>query len=267
MAFLGKWLIGLITLALSVTPVAAQDSVVEHIAARGKVMYLYDRAAWLTTDDMLVRLPQARHSELGGWIVTPVLAGAHVDYFGKNTAANRVIYAADLIDGTVANARVYPAGGGPTLAPLALRMLRARQAATAELGRHSAWRPCTSAPFNTIVLPPQANGSVAVYFLTPQTVANSLPFGGHFKVEVTADDKAGESRAFTRSCINLAKPQNQKDAPVAMFLTHLMDQHPTEIHVFEQLYAGIPLVVATGPKQMWKIERGIIQNYSSRLSK
>src|SRR5689334_1862593 len=106
-------------------------------------MYLYDRAAWLTTDDLLVRLPQDRRAEVGGWVVSPAADGLHIDYFGKNGAADRVIYAVDLIGGTLKNATVYSETAEPPLKGPALSMAAALRTAWAEVNKHSEWRPCT----------------------------------------------------------------------------------------------------------------------------
>lgn len=248
---------------------AAQDASIQRAIERGKTMYLYDRAAWVTTDDLGTRLPQNRLTEIGGWVVTSSASGLHVDYFGKDSAADRVIYSADVNGKTVSNATVYPAGAGPMLQELALRMARALRAAWTEVGRRSDWRPCTNAHFNTIVLPPEPDGTIPVYFLTPQTEAESFPFGGHYEVDITVDGRTAATRAFTRSCITMTKPSpGTGPAPALMFLTHLLDPHPTEIHVFQQYYVGVPLVVGIpDPRSFWKVEGGTVEDVSDMVKR
>lgn len=249
----------LVTLTVQ-QPLSAQDNSLPRVMQRGKTMYLFDRAAWLTSDNLAVRLPVDRRPEVGGWIVTPGARGVHVDYFGKDAMSERVVYAADVKDDTVTNATVFPTAAEPALIAPALQMVRALRAARSEMSRHSDWRPCTNAPFNTIVLPPDKDGTVPVYFLTPQTETGSYPFGGHYEVDIRADGSTAYTRSFTRSCITLAKPAPSNGAvPAGLFITHVLDAHPTEIHVFEQYYAGLPVFVATGPTSVWKVENGNVE--------
>ena len=152
----------------SVSMAAVGDSSLERAIDRGKTMYLYDRAAWVTSDDLSARLPPNRRSEVGGWVVTPFPDGLHVDYFGKDKAADLVVYAANVSGRTVSDAIVYPATAEPRLKEPALRMARALRAAWAEMGRHSDWQPCTNARFNTIILPPENDGIIRVRYPRPR---------------------------------------------------------------------------------------------------
>ena len=46
---------------------------------------------------------------------------------------------------------------------------------------------------------------------------------------------------------------------VGLFATHLLDPVPTEVHVFWNLWTGIPLYIATPPNgTIWKISKGAI---------
>ena len=227
---------------------------------RGLALAQYDRAAWVGTDDLMARLPVERRPEVGGWVVTPRSDGLHVDFFGKGATADRAVYAADFDDKAIVRSTVYPANGMPPLTDLAMRQKHALDLARAELARHGDWRPCTAAPFNTVVLPPEADGAVPVYFLTPQTETGSFPFGGHYEIDVAADGHVVAIRPFTRSCLALKKETPPPGAtPAALFVTHLLDPQPTEIHVFEQAQVGLPVYVGTGPSSIWKVENGEIE--------
>jgi hypothetical protein len=231
-------------------------------------MYLFDRAAWLTSDDVLARIPADRQAEFGGWIVTPLADGVHVDYFGKDAAADHVIYGADVKGEAVSNAAVYPATAEPPLKEPALQMVRALRAARAVMERHADWHSCTNAPLNTVVLPPDSNGIVAVYFLTPQTEMNSFPLGGHYEVDIARDGSTAYARSFTKDCLTVSKsPPATGAQPAALFVTHILDPQPTEIHVFEQYYVGIPIFVGTGPNTVWKVESGTIKKVSAPIGK
>jgi hypothetical protein len=227
-------------------------------------MYLFDRAAWITSDDVLARLPRNRQAEIGGWIVTPSAEGVHVDYFGKDDAADDVIYGADVKGEAIAKAVVYPSTSEPSLKEPALQMVRALRTARDVVGRHADWRSCTNAPLNTVVLPPNDNGIVAVYFLTPQTERNSFPLGGHCEVDIARDGSIAFSRAFTKGCLTISKPPLGAGAqPAGVVVTHILDPQPTEIHVFEQYYVGLPIFVGTGPSTVWKVESGTIKKVSA----
>lgn len=266
MAYFVNALLGLAALVAAPTPAA--DGSIQHAIDRGKTMYDYDRAAWVTSDDIVTRLPLDRAAEVGGWIVTPGANGLHVDYIGKSAAADRVVYSADVAGETVTNPTVYPADAEPLLKEPALQMARALRAAWDEMYRHSDWQPCAPARFNTIVLPPEPNGTVPVYFLTPQTETGKFPFGGHYEVDIGADGKVARTRAFTHGCLTMAKQANENGGtPVAIFVTHLMDPHPTEIHVFEQYYVGLPVIVGTGPKTIWKVQAGSIEDVSAMMAR
>jgi hypothetical protein len=246
---------------------SAQSASIQRAIDRGRTMYLFDRAAWVTSDDLVPRLSQERAIEIGGWVVTQAESGLHVDYFGKDADADHVIYSADVNDFKVSNATVYPVTAEPVLTGPALQMAHALRAAWTEMGRHAEWQPCAPAHFNTIVLPAQADGTIPVYFLTPQTTAGSYPFGGHYEVDVGADGHVAFTRSFARSCIDLR--QNPSDPPgkiAMMFITHLLDSQPTEIHVFEQYYVGVPIVVGI-PKlrSIWKVESGTIEDVTDMV--
>ena len=137
-------------------------------------------------------------------------------------------------------------------------MAKALRIAWAELANHADWQPCANARFNTVVLPPEADGSIPVYFLTPQTETNVFPFGGHFEVVVASDGTVASSRRFTNTCLNLPRPTASPDRkPAAMVLTHLLDPQPTEVHIFQQFAIGMPLyVVIASTTAIWKVENG-----------
>ncbi|VXC65153.1 hypothetical protein [Sphingomonas sp. AX6] len=153
-------------------------------------------------------------------------------------------------------------GDDRTLDATQRRMIDARARAIAYIVREGA-KPCAPKSFNSVVIPPAtADAPIDVYLLTPQTTAEKLPFGGHYRVTVAPDGSAA-SRAFTRSCIELPRtppvdPQGRK--PVGAFFNHIMDPVPTELHVFSSLYMQTPLMVATQrpAARVWPIVQGRI---------
>ena len=248
------------TMGAAPASVLAGNDAIEGAMHRGITMFWYDRAAWVTSDDLVANLHAERRSEIGGWVVTPSSNGWHVDYFGRESMADSVIYEADVVGNSVTNRKIHPKGSLQKLPAPALKLAMALQSARVELAKHSDWGPCVRANFNTIVLPADNDGNISVYFLTPQTVTDSFPFGGHYKVVISSANAVVSARKFSNSCITLAKPRaTAGKTPEAMFLTHLLDPSPTEIHVFEQFPIGMPLYVGIAtPRSIWKVENGKI---------
>jgi hypothetical protein len=92
-----------------------------------------------------------------------------------------------------------------------------------------------------------------------------IPVGGAHRLELdaTAQHLLSE-RGFTRSCLVLGDPTgnargNAKQRPVMLVASHLLDPVPTEIHVFWNLWSGIPLDIMTPPYgTVWGISKGHI---------
>ena len=107
-----------------------------------------------------------------------------------------------------------------------------------------------------------------VYLLTPQTSNDSLPFGGHYLTEVSADGKVGPFRHFTKSCAEfpINGDDKSKGEPNALIITHLLDPIPTEIHVFSSLSIHKRLYVLT-KKRVWGVEGNQIYLVDSSKAK
>jgi len=230
------------------SPAVAQDRIgtadLDTVSRRGAQLYAFDQAAWHTTDALVARrLPTEKMEAIRGWIVEPHGAALTVTYFGLDGAKPYAIYAADYTEEKVVDERV------PTTAePLSAQ--GARMATALDVARGLQLKGCVDQPFNTVVLPPQSDGTIPVYLLTPMVKADAYPFGGHHEVDIGADGKVAATRDFTRSCAAMEKPANAAMA----FITHLLDPHPTEIHVYLSLWMGKPVAVGTGEKTGWMVE-------------
>jgi hypothetical protein len=254
--------VALLALALATaSPVHAQAGDDEAAALRaaverGRLLYAYDQAAWHGTDDMLakIRNPGER---LGGWIVDGPPESAQLIFYDRNAADPRAVYVARFNGSKLVSSRVLGPGEDRSLTPQRKRMIAAVRTASAALEASQVQR-CAAKPFNTVVLPPaSANDPVSVYYLTPQTDTKIIPFGGHYRVDVSADGTAGPVRAFTRSCIQLPidPPAESKEAKSALLtISHLLDPTPTEIHVFSSLVAGRRVMVITAAKRIWSVD-------------
>lgn len=253
--------VGAIAPQLSAQSISSADrQTVIQAVARGQLIYRFDQAAWHATDAMLedAKLKgriDALKERYHGWIVRRVEGGnLEVLFFDKTPDVPRVLYSALMSrDGRQIVSSRFVEGDSPPVDADALRMIRARSAAADVVAKQKVLR-CAEAPFNTVVLPPEAeDGEIPVYFLSPQSVMEKVPFGGHARVMVASDGTVGPVHAFTKSCVDLPT-STAKDAPVALVATQLLDPLPTEIGIFTMFVAGLPIFVGTPDKRTWVIE-------------
>lgn len=234
-----------------------EQAIVAAVAARGRLIYAYDRAAWLGTDDARAKIPDAAN-RIAGYVTDGPADAPRLIFFSK-APVPEAVYVAQLRGGKLVEGKLLGANDDRTLSPTLLRSIQALATAHAALiaARVS---PCAAAPFNTVVLPPEVpSAPVRVYFLTPQTDNGHLPFGGHYEVDVTPAGSAGTVRAFTKSCMAMPKvaPKGQMQMAV---VTHLLDPVPTEMHVFDSLALGKPLMIGTlhPTPRLWIVDGGRI---------
>lgn len=233
---------------------AAEKAAIQAAVDRGSLIYAYDRAAWQGTDDLRAKHADAS-TRVGGWIVDGPAEAARLVFYDKDVADPKIVYVAEFARGRLKASRLLGAGDDRTLTAGREAMIAAVRAATASLVANVETR-CKKEPFNTVVLPPASPGApTLVYFLTPQTDLKAIPMGGHYRVEVGADGRAGKPRPFTNSCMEMPiQGEKPKDRPEALMITHLLDQVPTEMHVFSSLAAQLPIFVSTvDNKIVWEV--------------
>ncbi len=259
-----------LALALAIptaAPVVAQtaltdmdSALVQRSANRGLLIYAYDQAAWHGTDDMLAKAKaagvyEALAPQVGGWVVDGTPASSTLTFFDKSPDPKAVYVAHLTISGTkLVDSRLLGADDDRTISPNRKKLIAAERTARAALEAAKVAR-CSDRPFNTVVLPPETpDGPTLVYFLTPQTVNDSWPMGGHYLVEVEPDGKTTQIRPFTKSCLTIA-PDGKKESTAAMMVSHLLDPVPTEIHVFTMFTSKLPLFVLTQQNNLlWSVE-------------
>ena len=234
---------------------AVERQRIDNAGTVGKLIYDYDRAAWVATDDFLAKIPADQRTYRGGWLVEPRADGSLVvTFYGDRGGPAFVRFVAVWRDGKIIEDRVVAEGDHVALTPVEARMVTAKQIASGRLGG-SGHNPCAPAAFNSVELVPAGvDDPISLYFLTPQLRANSYPAGGHFRIDV---DKAGTTsvdRAFTNTCIELSSAPGPNGAPVAAFITHLLDPTPTGIHVWLSLSMKLPLIVGTADRRNWKVD-------------
>jgi hypothetical protein len=246
----------LLALASPAQEAGDEAAQIAQAVERGRMIFAYDRAAWAGTDAMLKALPDAR-DRVGGYVVDGTADAPRVVFFDK--AALRLVYVARFERGRLIEGAIP--GAEAVLGPDQKRMIAARQSATRAIVAAGDARPCADKPFNTVILPPTDAGSAAsVYMLTPQTTTEQLPIGGHYRVDVDAQGRAGTVRRFTRSCVTIGGKVPKDARPAAAVVSHLLDPTPTEIHVFSSMALGKPLYVATmqPTRRLWVVSGGAI---------
>lgn len=259
LALLGLWTVAPAQAAPKDRMTETEAALVQRALDRGTLIYAYDRAAWLATDDLETKLPDYA-GRVGGWIVDGPANAPQLVFFDRDAADPKIVYVADFKGTELISSRLLTEADDRSLTRARKAMVAARQAAlNLAVVREAMF--CSKAVPNTVVLPPaERGGSTLVYLLTPQSTLRSIPMGGHNLVEVSADGKAGKPRPFTKSCMEMPIKAVDGKQPTSLIVTHLLDPVPTEIHVFSSLAAGLPIFVSTTKgKRLWAVEGGRIE--------
>ena len=268
-----RWLILILAALAAAAPAAAQlqmtareTAAVQVATGRGALIHAYDQAAWHGTDDLRKKLPDFA-AKVGGWIVDGPAEAPQLVFFDRDPADPKAFYLASFRGAQLVRGRILSDRDDRSLSPRRKAMIAALQAARKAL-RNDRVSACKPNPFNTVVLPPgRAGGPTLVYFLTPQTDTNAIPFGGHYMIEVSADGKASKARRFANTCLELPL-EDKGGSAAALVVTHLLDPVPTEIHVFASLTAQRPVYVATGmSNRIWGVEGNRIRLLSKDLDR
>lgn len=191
---------------------------IAEAASLGRLIYTFDRAAWVSSDALTATIPKDQLASVGGYVVEASDAQTlRVTYYRGSAAAAQAFFVADV--------------------------------------RERSYKPCTPFPFNTVVVPSRKGGPVAVYLLSAQQDAGTYPMGGNYRVIVASDGRVLASRPYSVSCLSLTVPKLPAGAkPVGCMVTHLLDPVPTEIHVFASYNLRMPVFVATADKRVWKVQ-------------
>lgn len=236
-------------------PTAAQIEGNRIAAELGEQIWLHDQAAWHGTDALFAAIKPEDHPELRGYLTEAGKDGAidlifYAERDGRSYEFARYVVKDSKVIGGAINARILEI----PLSPMLERKLAARNVALAAVGKER--RPlCTNAHPNTVVLDPDANGIIPVYILSAQTATDTYPLGGHYLYRVDASGNIVSDRQFMKTCLNMPTGSEQVngEVPISFFVTHILDDHPTEIHHFVKRYSDLPLQVSAGD-QMWEIE-------------
>lgn len=265
--------------ALFAAPALARPSEAELAAsleaeARGADMYAYDQAAWHASDALQADLAREKRSlddlraqGFRGYVVEPggdglLLATFYVSKGPSYLAAARYWAAGSEVN----RGGLVKEGEDAALSPLALQLIAATGKAY-DAASEAKYSLCSRSPPNTIVLPPRADGTISAYILTSTTTAGVYPAGGHFRFDFGADGKLISQRPFMKSCFPLDTRPRDGQTPEAVFLSHLLDRQPTEIHVFVSYNIPVRLFIGTMENNaVWEVSKGKVR-FSEDLPK
>lgn len=222
-----------------------QRANLELAVARGRALAVIDAAGQVASADARTRVPEASAADLVGWIAQPEGNGVAVTYFEKEGDGYAAVYRSQVLGGRATAPQVFAAGSRPALTGAAARMAAARTAAAA-----LDHQPCGPA-FNYLVLPPENDGSVLVYQMSPRMAADKVPGGGYFRASVAADGSVAQSTPLAGACTELALPAAAAGRrPRPLEVNARGSEWPNELHVFLSLWTQRPVVVATGTDQV-----------------
>ena len=231
---------------------AAEQAQLRQSIELGTLLYRYDQSAWHVTDAALDAMPDAIKGGSRGYVTTPAPNGLRTTFFGINGITFFPIYSAVWTGRTIAGEQRHAAGKAATLSADELRLIEARRIAL------DGTRPlamCSKARPNMIVVPDPADAALThVYVMTPQTGNGSFPMGGHHRIDVR-DGRVVSSRAFAKSCLEIGNQKIPAGAkPLGMFVGHLLDPVPTEIHVFTAFGSGLPMFVGVRGGRLYSVK-------------
>ncbi len=232
----------------------SQSAALTEAIRRGELIYLYDQTAWHSTDALLEDIKDSAKAGIRGWIVVPTDKELEFRaiYYGRDEDGTFEIYSASWDGSQIKDRRVSQQTDKIRLPDEANRLIAALDRATKER-----LHLCNKLPANTIVLP-RLDPSLpdSVYILTPQPNASSYPLGGHTRFDIK-DGNIVQQRRFANSCLTMTKEgEKAGEETVSFFATHVLDEVPTEIHVFTMLTSLMPISVMTVQSDLlWSIGR------------
>jgi hypothetical protein len=239
-------------------PPEEEQAALRSAEATGVTIYKHDHAAAVASDALGALGILKSDKRVRGWITESQGEGILVTFIsGDANEAPQALY------------RVSVSKGGEVTGPpqelktpQALTEFESGAAAARIFAAKYSFQPCAER-YNTVVLPADSSASPnwVVYLIPGTQDALRIPLGGAHRLalDATAQHLVNE-RGFTRSCLVLGDPKgNAKQRPVMLATTHFMDPVPTEIHVFWNLWTGIPLDILTPPNgTIWNISKGQI---------
>ncbi len=236
-----------------VSPTGDEAVLIERMEKLGRAIYVHDQYAARATDLVAARQVDLVKAGARGWITESRPDGCVVTFVSTDSQPWRSVCVVTFTGDGEPNIILT----NKDLTEIQSAMFNARQ-----LALQSVEKPCSNA-YNTVVIPRDGEPGWLAYALAATNDPNAIVIGGHYRATVSPDGRnVLERRGFTKSCLVLSK--RPKDMPsgaelAAYTVSHLLDNTPTEIHVFVNLHCGKPLYVATPDGRYWYIENGKIR--------
>ena len=185
-----------------------------------------------------------------GWIVNEVEDGHEVVFYRPTESGFEAVWSGRYDGRRVRDSKTYDDGERALTDAEATMAL----ALDAPFSVQTDYSMC-SERLNRVVFPTgKEDGGHYVYLLAPQPAIDQIPFGGHFRFEVV-NGEVVDHRRFTNSCLTMPTSQEGRGRPAAMTVSHLLDDTPTEIHVFSMFAAQLPVYVMTIENELlWSVE-------------
>ncbi|MCA1748907.1 MAG: hypothetical protein LC634_05035 [Sphingomonadales bacterium] len=244
--------------ASSEDPNAINSDELADVIRRGQLIYYHDWAAAATSDVLIEQVPPERRQLVRGWVELWQDRIFTVYYYGSDGNGRFVVASMDFGTEGVTNVAIPAPDDRQALPPDAIPYAEARDAAL-NAAANSGYGLCSGPSPNTVVIPSEPEGTISVYILSPQTQNDVFQAGGHYRYDVGPDGEIEDHRRFMNSCLALGAENDGTGNPEAVGygISHLLDPHPTEIHIFLSLLSRrLISVVTTENGLIWMIRNG-----------
>ncbi|MDN3644712.1 hypothetical protein QWY75_00675 [Pontixanthobacter aestiaquae] len=234
---------------------SAEQIAANETAARiGEQMYQHDRAAWRASDELNAQLRPEDRPDYLTYITEELDNGnIRVVFYTKLEEALVEFVVFEIDRGNVVSAKMHDDPSQHPLSDLLLKKVAARDVAMQQ-GAEQKLPLCRSGAANYVTLPPDDEGMIAVYILSPPVIPGRFPLGGHYRFMIDAEGEAVSGRAFENSCLDAPRFERYvHNAPENFPFVHVLDPHPTEIHHFAARYMNLALQV-TAAEVTWNID-------------
>ncbi|MXO90935.1 hypothetical protein [Pontixanthobacter aquaemixtae] len=243
--------------ALSASPEGAGA---EQIAANAKAkrlgeqIFRHDQAAWKASDELNAQLRAENRPEFLTYMTEELDNGnVRVVFYTKIDEKLFEFVVFEIDGGNVVYAKMHDDPKQHPLSDFLLGQVAARDAAMQE-GARQQLPLCRSGSANFVTLPPDEDGMVSVYILSPPVTPGRFPIGGHYLFRVNAEGKPVSGRAFENSCLDGPRLERYvPNGPTSFPFVHQLDNHPTEIHHFAARHMNVPLSI-TAAELTWEID-------------
>ncbi len=250
-----------LALALATTLGPAQDTrpVPDDLAKQvqraeriGRALFESDQASWHGSDALAESKGPLEKLGLGGFLALPDRSAGWVVLFLSAEEPPRILQRVEVQSSAV-KPRVLD-----TPAPLPLSKEDAALWAARKLGLESGGP--YEQPINPVVLRGSDFGEsgILVYLLAGTEKPDVAVLGRHVRVRLSDDGtKVTEVLPLVKGIIESPTKTPEGKQVAGLMVSQVVTEFPTEVQVFAQLNAGLPLYVATR-RGLWKLEQGKI---------